>query len=802
MLTTFLASLTSAFDAVDGVTDLPADTGDFSDVTSGDGLGPGINPVLLLLRIPFQLVSQAFFGSYSGRASLSLFGVGGDLAISLRFIPALITLVAVSAAFFGGRYVQRRWGGGRIDAVVVPVVAGFGFALTTVLAALIFAQPLPTLTETFTSTRLHAAGFDAFFGSWFLIAAALCLGRLSALPRPQWWPQVADIPAALRLVAAHALTVTALATLIAAVAMTVQGVRDDTPTAGLMLLLMSPLLLGQLIAHSTGLASLSSSYVSAGMVTSLDSATRETQRANIFDLPWWAWLATLVIGALLLLAASVLWAAGRTRVPNSLVAQISSWLALPLAYLFGGLVAMPLAHAGFSGAMESMGEMGVLRGSVGIAGWTPLLFLLVGAAVELVSRLAGSALVPYVPPRMFSWLRTTGRTPAESTAAATPGPVSGAAGAGATSDAASGNAASDTTAGAEPVAFAPAKQLSPAARKRLRLGLALTGGALLLLIGAIVGINVLSSTMYGPSKQVEQYLTALEDGDAKTASELVDPNVPTKQRALLTNEIAGKAQNRISAHEITKVETEGDTATVLATVTQDGVTTERSFTLQRQGRQAVFFPAWHLTTQDSARLNIVAPGGATTLTVNGVDVDVAGAAEIDDGDATVFSLPALPGDYEVSMPSASKYVEAAPVTARVSADPAQLDSTESQAMIQPSLNSTGEDRIRAMVKEKLDACTKETGPAPDGCPFSVYIYPMETKGTWTIDTYPQIGIVPDSATSWRVSSEFGQGEATFSYTAPDSLWSPGGPTSEQTDFTVSGTVTVDENGELVLSGLE
>src|SRR5699024_4579741 len=117
-------------------------------------LGPeeALSGVAMALRFPFQLVALAMLGGLGFSATIE----GVSASLSVRLLPAMITLVMVLLSFYGGRFVQRRQGGGQLGIWVSAVVAGFAVALVTVLAALIFAQPLP-LGDGIT-LRLHAAG--------------------------------------------------------------------------------------------------------------------------------------------------------------------------------------------------------------------------------------------------------------------------------------------------------------------------------------------------------------------------------------------------------------------------------------------------------------------------------------------------------------------------------------------------------------------------------------------------------------------------------------------------------------------
>src|SRR5699024_6220853 len=186
------------------------------------------------------------------------------------------------------------------------------------------------------------------------------------------------------------------------------------------------------------------------------------------------------------------------------------------------------------------------------------------------------------------------------------------------------------------------------------------GSAFVIIIGVTVAFNVISSTVYSPEKKVEAYLSALQEGDASTALEISAPNVPTAQQALLTDAIAGAAEERISGYE------KGDDgAIVTAKLTQDGVTSTRTFSVERSGRTAVVFPQWTMQETEYAHLEILIPEGATSVLVNEQEVPVESLAP-EDGYATAAVLP---GAYTVSVPAASEMITAEPGEVYVPADP-------------------------------------------------------------------------------------------------------------------------------------
>lgn len=120
------------------------------------------------LRMPFQLVALAAFGSYGLDVAVPF---AGEMTLSLRFMPLLVTAVFLGAAYIGGRFVGRRQPGtGPLGIATSAAVGGVVAGLLVVLAARLMAQPIPVEGMTL---GVHAAGIDAFLGAMVLGGVAL-----------------------------------------------------------------------------------------------------------------------------------------------------------------------------------------------------------------------------------------------------------------------------------------------------------------------------------------------------------------------------------------------------------------------------------------------------------------------------------------------------------------------------------------------------------------------------------------------------------------------------------------------------
>ncbi|PWH06154.1 hypothetical protein DEO23_10130 [Brachybacterium endophyticum] len=756
-----------------------------------------LNSIAAFLRAPFQLVAMAMFGSLGTHATIE----GATFDAAIRFLPVPVTVVMLLLAFFGGRRIQRGRDTGLLGIWTSAVITGFATALVTVLLALILAQPIP-ITDGY-GLRVHASGFDTFFGAFVLITLALGLGRTSRRSRPAWWPVVGDLPAAFKLAVVHAIVISvAVGALLVVVGSIRQLLDGENPTV-LATILLLPLLGGQLLGGLTGLPLLSSLTAKAGLPELAYEFVPEgipTFRETVFSLPWYVWLLTLLLGLVVLVVVSLPWHHGRRIVPGNIIALAISWVALPFAYLLSGVVLLVISRLSMSFRVEADffgSQQGT--GSFGLAGWTPALALLAGIVVELLSRFVAPFLVPALPRRSLSWFRrplaapaATAATPAGTSASAPGAAPAGAMAAGAAS---AGAAATAPVGGFGPSSGAQRRPLSRRARRTVIGVVAGVGGLCVVIAGAVIAYAVVSRTVYAPDKSVDAYLSALEDGDASGAVELAPPNVPTAQQKLLTDDIAGAADTRISGHEITGSDRQEDgSVLVTADITQDGVTSEQTYTVEKHGRTGVVFPAWRLGAVEYPSVALSVPEGAGTVLVNDTELDVSDL-DVSEGFAM---LSVLPGTYEFSLPSTSEFISATPSDVSVPVDP--MSSEELYAAPTYELSEAGTKEVQSQVNADLDECAKSTDPEPEGCPMSAYVYePVEDSGSWSIDEYPTVTVDQDGE-SWSFDTGFdGAGSATYSYKEkPFMDGDKATSETEEASISLYGTVGIDDEGKIQL----
>lgn len=334
--------------------------------------------------------------------------------------------------------------------------------------------------------------------------------------------------------------------------------------------------------------------------------------------------------------------------------------------------------------------------------------------------------------------------------------------------------------------------MDPAKKKKIRLVAIIAGSIILLAVIATIVFSVVSRTAFGPDKKAEELIEAVVGGDAQRATELADPNVTTQQRGLLTNDIYGAAENRISSYEITDTTVNGDRATVDARVSQDNVTSNVSVNLVSDGREGLF-KSWRIENPDSLlyqQVTVQVPAGVEKMNVNGNPVTLPNESE-----PHSVSLTVLPGDYDMSVDAPSKYVTYGEAqTAEVRADDRFMSDT-----VQFSTEHTPElvEEATRVANAKLDECAASGSFDPEGCSFGFNSYDDNEdyrNPTWTITEYPEYEVygTGDSLTLSTSKS----GEATLEYQY-NSEWDDDEPADwedQDTETSLYGS------GDLVVTG--
>ena len=368
---------------------------------SGDG---GWELLVGLVGIPFQLVSLASFGSYEMTLRM---GFLGNATMGWRGLPLVITVAMAGTAFLAARFAQRRWGSnGMLGAVLWSGISGLAVAIFAVIATRLtaFAAEDDTLGM---SLSMHSAGIDMFFGTWALIALPLLLGHIAGMQKPSWWPLVADLAAAPRLVLVHALGFALPVFVLMAGGGAIAMALDGEGRTALVLFLALPIWGLNALALLPGLGMLAvPMHVNLrGDVEGL-GVDRTDEFLWFFDLPWYGWIPMVLIALLAPILVALLWNRDREIVRGNILGLAASWIALPLAYVACSVALLALV---WTGAHARMGMLGQITVNVSLALWMPLVAFVIGALVEVLARFGAPFVDRFLPGVLVNWFRRSAR---------------------------------------------------------------------------------------------------------------------------------------------------------------------------------------------------------------------------------------------------------------------------------------------------------------------------------------------------------------------------------------------------------
>ncbi|PZF57367.1 hypothetical protein DEJ23_07735 [Curtobacterium sp. MCSS17_008] len=235
----------------------------------------------------------------------------------------------------------------------------------------------------------------------------------------------------------------------------------------------------------------------------------------------------------------------------------------------------------------------------------------------------------------------------------------------------------------------------------------------------------------------------------------------------------------MTGYRIVATRTDGDTATVRASLRQGGRDVATTFTLDRTDSDWGVFPVWELEAPTLGQVELSVRGPA------GTPVEVAGQRVTTGRDGTA-RLDALPGTYDVSV-DGGKWYSAEGGSARV----AGFGGTGSVPVaMTTTLTSAGERAAQQAVDRWVDACIASTDAAPSGCSF--YAYGEDPAYTysnqeWTLEQRPQVAVGGWLSRGWTVSTTtFGRATFTADISGPDGV---GTATAGPMNVNVAGYVS-------------
>lgn len=699
-------------------------------------IGAGFNDLAALW---VQLMGLPLFGG------ANLTAAGGASSVFVQYLPGFMTLAVVAAAYLLHSHRSRSYGR--------PALAARSAAAASVgpvLVVLLLTTLAPMTSGTWRLAVHPAALF--FLG----ILVLFCVGYVAQARREPglWGPlrtvlESGEVRRAGVALSTHAVVSAVLMLLCLGGYLLFAG----SWRTSLGLALLAPLIAAAPLVVGIGLAH-GGSVTAAGAVGYFGGS----QTTHLLSLGVSRWMLLLLLVPLI--ATSLAGLRVGLGMPAGWHGQWRDVWVTPLALFLGWLaIDTVLGQVAIQGSAFDVPLLGTLAGnaSVGPSFSTSLIVGLWGMVVEVNSRVLAPAALrvfPSLPALLMVRPWAPVRAAAGTVAVAPPGR----AGVGTHIEPGVELEQTSPRPFAEPIGETnltttltggPAPTLTPQQRRRLRIVSGFGAGAIGLIATLVAAVNWIGTTYFGPQPVVEEYLTALRDGDAAKAAELADPGIPNSSRAGLSSAVLSSATHRISAFFVSEPTIADSVASVRVQYSVDGEAVSTTMRLERAGSRFGFFPVWRLTSNLANRVSVRSPVG---ISIGDTQLAAVPVGKSDSGESTLYLYP---GIYHITG------AKGTPVATWINASTEQLRVTSVSSIAIPSVHigvtptSRLTDEVTKSMRTLIDECAKTGAARPQvngvRCPFSTYS--SDDKATWSVLSYPELEIGVDSSSGRvRVSS--------------------------------------------------
>ncbi|MGN6206889.1 hypothetical protein [Humibacter sp.] len=331
-------------------------------------------------------------------------------------------------------------------------------------------------------------------------------------------------------------------------------------------------------------------------------------------------------------------------------------------------------------------------------------------------------------------------------------------------------------------------------RSRMLTWLIAGGAAIVVLIIAGVVWASIETASHTPQAAVKPYLDALVKGDVKAAVKA--GNIDTRS-PLVTQKVYSKTSQHVTGYSIEPAHTVGSEATVTVKYRQGSSRYSEVLRLKNTGRDMLFFTRWRLEpiTLPTVKIAVGAPA-ADGITVNGATV----------GAESEMALDALPGRYNVSLPSTANYTVADKSTTISDLKDTGDTSGKDVVALEATFTNAGQHAANDAVNGWVAACIAQPTLTPTGCSFylnNTYPELHLSNLKWTLASAPVFDIGPWDGHGWPVTTTT-DGSATFlaDYTADDGssgIVFSEAPVPVQVDGEITG---FDKDGKAIFTSID
>ena len=256
--------------------------------------------------------------------------------------------------------------------------------------------------------------------------------------------------------------------------------------------------------------------------------------------------------------------------------------------------------------------------------------------------------------------------------------------------------------GGVPAAGVSFTQVSPGARKRMKLIGVLVGVLVVLVIAGVVALKVANSSRT-PEAEVRKYLDLLAAGKASEATAMVDPGVDNDQRTFLTDDVMASATSRLVVEDVVAdTDDDSDTRTVTATMQVNGERFTHAFRVTADDATMGVLDNWKI--RDSLAVPVTVDGdGIDQFSVGETKASIDKASFYMEGRSFLF----YPGTYNFTPVAPNEYVDTTPVSVSV-LDDVRTQNGESDVTFKATYN----DKLKAAALEAAQALVEKCGTYP------------------------------------------------------------------------------------------
>ncbi|GAB3609196.1 hypothetical protein GCM10027414_13210 [Humibacter ginsengiterrae] len=331
-------------------------------------------------------------------------------------------------------------------------------------------------------------------------------------------------------------------------------------------------------------------------------------------------------------------------------------------------------------------------------------------------------------------------------------------------------------------------------RSRVLTWLIAGGAAIVVLIIAGVVWASVETASHTPQAAVKPYLDALVKGDVKAAVKA--GNIDTRS-PLVTQKVYSKTSQHVTGYSIEPARTAGSEAIVTVKYRQGTSRYSEVLRLKNSGTDMLFFTKWKLEPIKLPTVKIAVGAPASDgVTVNGTTV----------GSHSDMELDALPGHYDVSLPSTANYTVADKSTTITDLNSTAASSGKGVVVLEATFTNAGQHAANDAVNGWVAGCIAQPTLTPTGCSFYLNnTYPdlHLSNLKWTLASAPVFDIGPWDGHGWPVTTTT-NGSATFlaDYTADDGssgIVFSEAPVPVQVDGEITG---FDKDGKAIFASID